>query len=402
MRVSTSQIYALGAESIGRTQSDLLRTQQQIAAMRRILTPSDDPIGAASAVAVRQSQARTDRFDSSIATAKDALAQNDSALSSIVNLLQNARTTTIAAGSGTLNDADRKTYANELSQNLDELVGLANAKDGNGNYTFAGFQVNAQPFVRDSAGVVYNGDAGVRNVQVDAGRTMSVSVSGDALFLANPTGNGVFTAIAAAANTGSAVVGATQVVGGATLTGHAYQVNFNVVAGVTTYDIVDTTLGANVSTGNAYAAGSAIDVAGMQMTLTGVPANGDQVAVAPAGRQSVFETIAALVAAMGAPVNDDASRAQLANRLAAGLQNLNQALENVMTHQAQGGAQLAELDSLSDINSERSIAQSKTLSRIEDLDYTKATTDFAKQQLALEAAQKSFLSVAGLSLFNNL
>ena len=73
-----------------------------------------------------------------------------------------------------------------------------------------------------------------------------------------------------------------------------------------------------------------------------------------------------------------------------------------MTHQAQGGAQLAELDSLGDINSERAIAQSKTLSRIEDLDYTKATTDFAKQQMALEAAQKSFLSVAGLSLFNNL
>jgi len=51
MRVSTSQIYALGAESIGRTQADLLRTQQQIAAMRRILTPSDDPVGSATAVA---------------------------------------------------------------------------------------------------------------------------------------------------------------------------------------------------------------------------------------------------------------------------------------------------------------------------------------------------------------
>jgi flagellar hook-associated protein 3 FlgL len=402
MRVSTSQIYALGAESIGKTQSDLLRTQQQIAAMRRILTPSDDPIGSATAVGVRQSQARTDRFDSSIATAKDALSQNDSALSAIVNLLQNARTTTIAAGSGSLNDADRKTYSNDLSQQLDQLLGLANGKDGNGNYTFAGFEVNAQPFVKTAAGIGYNGDSGVRSVQVDTGRSMAVSVSGSSLFLANPTGNGIFTATAANANTGSLVVGATQTTGGAATTGHAYQVNFNVTAGVTTYDVVDTTLGSTVSSGNAYTPGNAITVAGMQMTLSGAPASGDQVVVAPSGTKSVFDTIADLAAALGTPATDDASRAQLANRLSEGLNNLNQALENVMTHQAQGGAQLAELDSLSSINSSRSIAYSKTLSDIEDLDYTKATTDFAKQQLALEAAQKSFLSVSGLSLFNNL
>lgn len=402
MRVSTAQIYALGTESIGRTQAELLRTQQQIAAMRRILTPSDDPIGSATAVGVRQSQARTDRFDSSIATAKDALGQGDSALSAIVNLLQNARTTTIAAGSGTLNDADRKTFANDLSQQLAQLVGLANAKDGSGNYAFAGYQVNGQPFVQTAAGVVYTGDSGVRSVQVDSGRSMAVSVSGDSLFLANPTGNGIFTATAATTNSGSIVVGATQVAGGTTLTGHAYQVNFSVTAGVTTYDVVDTTLGSTVSSGNPYSAGSAITVAGMQVSLTGAPASGDQLALAPAGKKSVFDTLSDLAAALAAPANDDASRAQLANRLAEGLNNLNQALENVMTHQAQGGAQLAELDSLSDINSERTIAYSKTLSRIEDLDYTKATTDFAKQQLALEAAQKSFLSVAGLSLFNNL
>ena len=402
MRVSTSQIYALGAESIGKTQADLLRTQQQIAAMRRILTPSDDPIGSASAVGVRQSQARTDRFDSSIATAKDALGQNDSALSAIVNLLQNARTTTIAASSGTLNDTDRKTYANDLAQQLDQLLGLANSKDGNGNYAFAGYQVNAQPFVRTATGVSYNGDSGVRSVQVDAGRSMAVSVAGDSLFLANPTGNGTFSATAAATNTGSAVIGATQVVGGASLTGHAYQLNFNVVAGTTTYDVVDTTLGTTVSSANAYVAGSAITVAGMQVTLNGAPASGDRIDIAPSASKSVFDTIADLVAALNAPSNDDATRAESANGLAEGLNNLNQALENVMTHQAQGGAQLSELDSLSSINSDRSIAYAKTLSNIEDLDYTKATTDFAKQQLALEAAQKSFLSVAGLSLFNNL
>ncbi|MEO6929089.1 MAG: flagellar hook-associated protein 3, partial [Casimicrobiaceae bacterium] len=207
-------------------------------------------------------------------------------------------------------------------------------------------------------------------------------------------------ASAAAANTGTAVVGATQVVNGTPTSGHSFQVNFNVVGGVTTYAVVDTTLATTVSSGNPYTNGNAITVGGMQFTSTGAPAAGDSIVVAPAARQSVFDTLANLVNALNTPAGDDASRAQLANRLADGLQNLNQALENVMTHQAQGGAQLTELDSLSSINSGRSIAYSTTLSRIEDLDYTQATTDFAKQQLALEAAQKSFLTVSGLSLFS--
>ena len=116
----------------------------------------------------------------------------------------------------------------------------------------------------------------------------------------------------------------------------------------------------------------------------------------------MFDTLAGLVAALNAPASGGAARAVLANRLAEGLGNLDQALENVMTHQAQGGAQLTELDTLTSLDGDRTLAYSKTLSGIEDLDYTKATTDFAKQQTALDAAQKSFLSVAGLSLFNDM
>ncbi len=402
MRVSTSQIYALGAESIGKTQSDLLKTQQQISAMRRILTPSDDPIGSAQAVGVRQTQASTDRYDASIATAKDALGQNDTTFTAIINLLQNARTTTISAGNSTTNDSDRATLANSLSQQLDQLMGLANSKDGNGNYTFAGFQVNTQPFVRTATGVAYNGDSGVRSVQVDAGRSMGVSVPGDALFLDNTSGNGTFTAIAAGTNAGTADVGATQLVNGATPSGDSYSVNFNVAGGVTTYDVVDTTTSTTVSSGNPYTTGSAIAVNGMQFTLTGAPASGDSIALAPASRKSVFDTLSDLISALNTPADDDVGRAKLANRLGQGLQNLSQALENVMTHQAQGGAQLTELGSLSDINSSRTIGYSTTLSRIEDLDYTQATTDFSKQQVALDAAQKSFLTVSGLSLFSQM
>ena len=46
------------------------------------------------------------------------------------------------------------------------------------------------------------------------------------------------------------------------------------------------------------------------------------------------------------------------------------------------------------------IQYQQTLSDLEDLDYAKAIADFTMQQVSLEAAQKSFVQITGLSLFN--
>ena len=64
-----------------------------------------------------------------------------------------------------------------------------------------------------------------------------------------------------------------------------------------------------------------------------------------------------------------------------------------------GGASLRELDSLATGNADRSTQYDQTISRLTDLDYNQALSDFARQQLSLEAAQKSFLKITSLSLF---
>jgi len=45
---------------------------------------------------------------------------------------------------------------------------------------------------------------------------------------------------------------------------------------------------------------------------------------------------------------------------------------------------------------------SQALSALEDLDYAKALSDVTRLQLGLEAAQKVFIRVAGMSLFDQL
>jgi flagellar hook-associated protein 3 FlgL len=116
----------------------------------------------------------------------------------------------------------------------------------------------------------------------------------------------------------------------------------------------------------------------------------------------VFDTVQSLIAALRGPSATPADRTALANGISVALQNLTQAQEAVLTARAGLGARMRELESLESGNEARTLHYEETLSRLQDLDYSKALSDFARQQLALEAAQKSFLRVSGLSLFNFL
>ena len=97
-----------------------------------------------------------------------------------------------------------------------------------------------------------------------------------------------------------------------------------------------------------------------------------------------------------------ASGAALTNGLAAAQRNIDNALQNVSTVRTATGVRMQVLDSVKSAGDDRALQYSETLSRLQDVDYAKAASDLAQQQVNLEAAQKSFAKVAGLSLFNYL
>ena len=110
----------------------------------------------------------------------------------------------------------------------------------------------------------------------------------------------------------------------------------------------------------------------------------------------------AIVTTLQSPVATAVDRAKLANGIGRALQDIDQALGNVLASRASVGASLRELDSLTASNQDRSQQYAQSLSTLQDLDYNKALSDFSRQQLALDAAQKSFVKISGLSLFNYL
>ena len=183
MRISTHTLFEAGGTRISELQSSMVKTQQQLASGRRILAPSDDPVGAARALEVTQSQSLNTQFGVNRMHAKSALGSVEGTLASVTELLLEVKTTVIAAGNGTLGDNERGFLATELRSRFDQLLGLANTRDSAGHYLFSGFQSTTPAFSKDANNVVtYDGDAGQRLLQVDSTREMSVSSPGQTVF----------------------------------------------------------------------------------------------------------------------------------------------------------------------------------------------------------------------------
>ena len=80
MRISTSMLFRLGGERIGQQQSEMLRTQAQLSTGRRILSPSDDPIGAGQILHETQAKAIADQYTTNQGYARSALSLAESTL----------------------------------------------------------------------------------------------------------------------------------------------------------------------------------------------------------------------------------------------------------------------------------------------------------------------------------
>lgn len=400
MRISTNTVYEQGITTLLQQQESLLRSQQQVATGRRILTPADDPVAAARALDVSQAQSANSQFAVNRNSARSSLGLEESALQSLTNLIQDVRTAAISAGNPVLSNNDRAALAAELRGRLDQLTGLANSTDGSGQYLFSGYQGNTKPFTLTATGAQYSGDQGQRLIQVGAARQIGVSDSGADIFERIKTGNGVFVTVAGTANSGTGVISPGSVVNSSALTGHSYRVNFSVSGTTTTYDVVDTTTSTTLSTGNAYTSGNAITVDGMQFDIQGSPANGDQFTIAPSSNQSLFKTLNDLIGVIANPVNSAAGGARLTNGLNAALLNLDHALDNVLSVRAAVGTRLQEVDALDGLGGDLSLQYEQTLSQLQDVDYARAISDLTRQRTYLEAAQKSFLKVSALSLFD--
>jgi flagellar hook-associated protein 3 FlgL len=406
LRISTSSVFDAGTSQLNTLQSQIAKTQMQLSTNKRNLTAADDPIAAARALEVTQSQSMNTQFSTNRSNANASLSLVDKTLQDVSSQIQDIQTLIVTAGNGGYDASNRAALATELEGRLTDLIGMANTADGTGGYLFSGYASTTQPFSKTPTGAAYQGDQGQRTLQVGSSRKMAVSETGSAIFEAISTGNGRFTTEAATTNKGSGIVSPGAVVDSSQLNNHKYEISFAVSTDtppVTTYSVTDKSAAPPadvVSTGQAYTEGATIAFGGMSMDIKGAPADGDTFNVEPSAKQSVFTTITELIQTLRAPADGSSGKAALANGLNTASSNMKNALDNVLTVQASVGSRMKELDNLDSTGDDLDVQYQTTLGNLQDLDMVKAISLFAQQQQTLQAAQMSFKTMSGLSLFN--
>ncbi|WP_313704263.1 flagellar hook-associated protein FlgL [Massilia sp.] len=404
MRISTRSIFENATTQLNTLQSQMAKTQNQLSTNRRMLSAADDPIASARALEVTQSQSLNTQYATNRANANDSLALVESALNDGADLIMDVQTLVVQAGGGALSKEQRLMLAAEVEGRMQDLLGVANRADGNGGYLFSGYKGSTVPFMQTDSGAIYQGDQGQRMLQVGPSRSIAISDSGNTIFENNRTGNGSTQTIMVDGNKGGAVANSGSVTDASKLTGHNYTLEFKVSGSpaVTTYSVTDesTTPKSVVLADEPYVSGKQVAFDGTSFAISGAPADGDKFEVKPSQRESIFTTMTNLVAALRASDDDSASLATLNNKLATASEGLKSSLDNMLTVRASIGSRMKELDYLDDSGSDLGLQYSGTLSRLQDLDIVKAISQYATQQTTLEAAQKSFKTMSGLSLFN--
>lgn len=189
MRVSTSLIFQRATNGMNEQHAELSKTQMQLASGKRMLSASDDPAAASRVLGLNKAIETVQQYQKNTDHLTERLEQEDTTISSVINLLQRANERAIQGGSGVLSPADRDVIAAELIQIADGVMNLANTRDAEGEYLFAGFQSKDPPFVRSTQSTfTYVGDQGQRNLQISADRRIADTDNGFDMFVDIDTG----------------------------------------------------------------------------------------------------------------------------------------------------------------------------------------------------------------------
>lgn len=189
MRVdpNLSSLLNIGIQS---TEQALNTAVQQLATGQRVGVPSDDPAAAAMNSQSLAESANVDRYTKNGDAVLSQAQMADSALSNVVNELNQAITLGIQGADGSMTSENRTSIATQVQSLLSQVASQANTTL-NGVSLFAGTSAAVPAFASDSTspnGYTYQGNSGVNSAPIGDNLQVNVNVPGDQVF-ANPNGN---------------------------------------------------------------------------------------------------------------------------------------------------------------------------------------------------------------------
>ena len=151
MRISSSYLGQAFVNSLEQQQSALATTQQQISTGLKFSQASQDPSAASQSLGIQATLDQLGQYATNSNLAQSRLSIEDSALSSVTNLLQSVRSLALQGANATQTPESRASIAINVQNQLAALLQLANTQDGSGQYVFAGSATAGRRCSRRSA-----------------------------------------------------------------------------------------------------------------------------------------------------------------------------------------------------------------------------------------------------------
>lgn len=399
--ISTQTFQTNAVDSIEALENAISKTQNQLSTGLTLQSAADNPAAMAQVNQLDTQLSASQQYASNGNLASSNLQLEEQALTNATNVLQSARDLAVQANNSALSSSQLQDIGTQLSQQLQQLVSIANSTDGNGNYLFGGFANTTQPFAQSGSSVTYAGADETSQVQIGEDQFISTGDTGSSVFMNVPAGNGTFTTSAGTSNAGTASIGpgtvtdASQWAAGSgtytiTFTSPtAYQVTTEPSGGGTPTLVTQGTYDATT--------GGTIAFDGIQVALSGAPATNDQFTVAPAGTSSPFATIQSLITTLD---SSSLNSGQKATQLSQAIEQISAAVDNLNDVQASVGARINAVTGAQSSGQSDQTAYQAQISSLSQTDYAAATTQLSSEEVALQAAEESYSSLAKLSLFN--
>ena len=183
MKVSTSQFFKQGVEVIGKQHSDVARQQARLGSGKQLVNPSDDAQKAALIQRLKSGLTAQESYAMGLERLTGRLASEEAAITATENILLNIKDLALRAASESMGPDSRNIMSVEIGFLREELMALANTKDFNGNYIFAGSMVSTEPYSKNADGTVsYNGDDTQTEIMVSDQRKLEMNSPGESVF----------------------------------------------------------------------------------------------------------------------------------------------------------------------------------------------------------------------------
>jgi flagellar hook-associated protein 3 FlgL len=164
--------------------------QKQSTTGLKVTLPEDDPSVMNQVLNLQTEAGANTQYQSNITQIQDSATTASDALNSLQTLVEQAGEIATDAN-GVTSSTQLSTYATQAGQLIQQALQIANTKDANGNYIFAGTDTGAAPFAAatDSSGnvtaVTYSGNTSTAKSEIASGLTVTAQIPGE-----NTTGSG--------------------------------------------------------------------------------------------------------------------------------------------------------------------------------------------------------------------